>query len=362
MVNTNSSLAFRLALGNELEMGLTSIHPNTPHTGSNDVDSSLVTQSFAIGNSIALPYRDSSLKTEGGAFLDLEQFGQIRIEGFPMLLSASQVQSEQIVNEYRTHYLDQPAAGIRNRVNDKIRVIDNDLVSGSTLSAFRSVQERSTEDISYTPNVEYTEIAFSPQDQINDDIIAEYGHFNLGDYIGDPRELHSSGSHYPDLDRLRDAYFRKYQSNYGIFDFINLIKYLDNSLFKMIKDFTPANTSVSAGVVVKQHLLERNRHKMVRPSHEDQTYSGSILPQSRGYQTGSIVRESNDGVGGSFELQNNVNTSPEGIGEFGLSNRFHITQSWGEVVETLKGPILQPRKAQTEFYDGIFGANIDPRT
>jgi hypothetical protein len=68
-------------------------------------------------------------------------------------------------------------------------------------------------------------------------------------------------SSYPDLDTLRDAYFEKYIQSYDVVDFVRLIKFFDNSLFKMIKDFTPARTSLASGVVVKQHLLERNRQR-----------------------------------------------------------------------------------------------------
>jgi hypothetical protein len=38
-----------------------------------------------------------------------------------------------------------------------------------------------------------------------------------------------------DLDALRNAYFEKYTSNYDLNDYIRLIKFFDNSLFKMIK-------------------------------------------------------------------------------------------------------------------------------
>jgi hypothetical protein len=41
---------------------------------------------------------------------------------------------------------------------------------------------------------------------------------------------------------------------------MRLIKFFDNSLFKMIKDFVPARTSLASGVVIKQHLLERNKY------------------------------------------------------------------------------------------------------
>ena len=92
----------------------------------------------------------------------------------------------------------------------------------------------------------------------NDDIIAQIGAFNLGDYIGDPRQIFRIKHHYPSIRCLRDEYFTKYINSYDVNDFIRLIKFFDNSLFKMIEDFTPARTSLSSGVVIKQNLLERN--------------------------------------------------------------------------------------------------------
>ena len=74
---------------------------------------------------------------------------------------------------------------------------------GNTLSGIRSLQQLSFESASYTPNVDYMEVAFSPQDQINDDINSQMGYFNLGDYIGDPRQISESGYNYPNLDTLR---------------------------------------------------------------------------------------------------------------------------------------------------------------
>ena len=106
------------------------------------------------------------------------------------------------------------------------------LPEGNTLSPFRSIQQTSFESSSYTPNVDYLEVAFSPQDQINDDINAQMGYFNIGEYIGDPRHISQSGHNYPDLDTLRDAYFNKYISSYNLVDFIRLMKFFDNSLFK----------------------------------------------------------------------------------------------------------------------------------
>jgi len=148
--------------------------------------------------------------------------------------------------------------GIRSSLNDKIfvpvtssRLADND----SVLSPFVSVQQKIYNQ-QRNPNVKYLEAAFSPQDQINNDIVDQLGFFNIGQYIGDPRQWKLPTNNYPDLDKLRDQYFTKYTKNYNLVDFIRLMRFFDTSLFKMIKDFVPADVALSAGVVVKQHLLE----------------------------------------------------------------------------------------------------------
>jgi hypothetical protein len=157
-------------------------------------------------------------------------------------------------------FIDQPVVGIKNAISDKIRVEDNTIPLGDTLSAFRSLSQNTEISQSYTANTNLLEVAFSPQDEINDDIMGQIGYFNIGEYIGDPRFRSSSALSYPELDTLRNAYFEKYTKNYDLNDFIRLIKFFDNSLFKMIKDFVPARTSLASGIVIKQHLLERNRY------------------------------------------------------------------------------------------------------
>jgi hypothetical protein len=173
-------------------------------------------------------------------------------------------------------FLDQPIAGIRNAISNKIKDEALVLPSGNTLSAFKSIQQTSPLSGSYTANVNYLEVAFSPQNEINDDIMDQIGFLNLGDYIGDPRQRFNQDTSYPDLDRLRNAYFEKYKNNYDINDYIRLIKYFDNSLFKMIKDFVPVRTGLAAGVVVKQHLLERNKYPTPEVSWISPEFSGSI--------------------------------------------------------------------------------------
>ena len=159
--------------------------------------------------------------------------------------------SFQFVANTETIFLDQFPAGIRNAINNKIKIAQTILPTGDTLSPYIRIQQDLPVSGSYTKDLNLLEVAFSPQNEINEDIIAQLGYFNLGDYIGDPRQLAQSKDFYPDLNTLRDDYFKKYTSNYNLTDYIRLIKYFDNSLFKMIKDFVPARTSLSSGVVIK---------------------------------------------------------------------------------------------------------------
>jgi len=158
-------------------------------------------------------------------------------------------------------YQNQFVAGIKNSVSEKIRIVNMVLPSGSTLSPYISIQQNSPANETFTKDVNYIEAAFSPQDEVNDDIIAQLGYFNIGSYIGDPRQLISgSTNYYPDFNKLRDNYFSKYTHNYDLNDYIRLIKFFDNSLFKMIKDFTPARAGLASGLVIKPTLLERYRY------------------------------------------------------------------------------------------------------
>jgi hypothetical protein len=245
------------------------------------------------------------------------------------------------------YYYDQPAVGIKNRVSEKIRVAEEVLPTGDTLSAYRSIQQIYPQSESYTRDVNYVEVAFSPQNEINDDINSSMGYFNIGDYIGDPAQFAQSGSSYPPLDKLRDTYFEKYYKNYNWTDYIRLIRYFDNSLFKMIKDFIPARTSLASGVVIKQHLLERNKVTPPQVETSQHVYSGSI---ESGFMSGS--------TGGSFNNVNTLGNSPEGQ-EQGFTNPISpfVTQSWSSTVDTPVGPQIIINSSQAEFYNGEFSGS-----
>ena len=342
-----NELAFRADLGTQLNTGSRkSIHPKV--TGSANYPTSSFTASsdyelFASGNSS----NTSSFSTN----------------------------KESI-------YLNALATGIKDRATVKIALKDNILPAGpsgsntsiTVLSPLQSLQQTSPTTESFTDEINYLDISLSPQDQINDDIIAQLGNFNIGDYIGDPRQIYSASLNYPDLDTLRDEYFEKYIKSYDLKDFVRLIKYFDNSLFKMIKDFTPARTSLTSGVTIKQHILERNRSPFIQAGSSNLTLSGSIKSQARNYNTGSgdvgayeytsgsSIYRFSGGTGGSFERYNNLSADP--YYQTASSNNFFLTQSYSESIQgSVNSTGLFPNYSskvtsdQREFYDGEFSGS-----
>ena len=158
-----------------------------------------------------------------------------------------------------TYFLDQPSIGIRNRVSNKIKYSSN-LNFGNTLSNKVSIQQNPPVSQSYTDNINSLEVAFSPTEEVNDDIIQSLGYGSIQEVIADPRFRSSSDDYYPGLRAISDDYFKKY-TNRSQIDYLRLIKYFDDSLFKAIKNYVPARTSVSTGIVIKQHMLERSRYR-----------------------------------------------------------------------------------------------------
>jgi hypothetical protein len=154
----------------------------------------------------------------------------------------------------------------------KVRTQNYPYASGSTLSPYVSIQEQLVN--SYTADLDVAEIAVSPQNSIDTDIINQIGFFDIDEYVGDPQLAASSS--YPKLNELRDFYFKKYYKQQNIFDVVKLLSYYDSSLFKMLKDFVPAKTLLNTGLVIKPHILERNKTTKFEPSFTYIDYSGSI--------------------------------------------------------------------------------------
>ena len=208
-------------------------------------------------------------------------------------------------------YYNQPNAGLKNRISNKIRIGGSHTIPNNILSPERSVIQDSEYgggwQNPYGRDINRTEIAFSPTNEVDDDIISSLGYFNIGEYIGDPNYLTEPSASYRDLNILRDNHFKKYYKSYGWRDYVRLIKYFDNSLFNMIKDFTPARTSLSTGVVIKQHLLERNKYPTPQVSSSQSPYTSASM-QDLNASSGSdgliLVGSQSAGTGGTFNPEN----------------------------------------------------------
>jgi hypothetical protein len=327
-VSTKDTLAFRLPLGGELYTGSTSVHPAI--TGSTPV-----TQSFALA-----PYTAS-------------------FSGTPVF-----------DNNTETFYFNQPSVGIKNIISNKIRnqsivlpysSSQSNIPGNTVLSPYRSIQQNSYLSSSFTQNVDYVEVAFSPQNVINNDIAEELGYFNIGEYIGDPRLVSSSAESYPALNALRDYYFSKYTDNYNIWDYIRLIKYFDNSLFKMIADWVPARTDLASGIVIKQTILERNKYPVPQANISTSLAnvgSGSVnVPylQENILFTGSVPMETITGSDGGTLPDLGGQTSSVILPD---NYNFTVTQVWNGSTMGPLGPVGFTDSYQYEFFNGEISGSI----
>ena len=270
------------------------------------------------------------------------------------------------------YFLDQPAIGFRNRISDKIQLRDGDDY-GNILSNRISIQQDYQISRSYTENINSLEVAFSPQDEVNDDIIASFGYGVIADSIADPRFVSSSDSYYPKLREIAESYFKKYTEG-NVYDYLRLIKYFDNSIFQAIKAYVPARTSLSTGIVIKQHMLERNRFQPIQITEGTQvatTPSGALntpIILENIVISGSIdkdaIFQTTGSTGGSPERFNYLDSSflvesgedqgnPHGT-PFG---KIVNTQSYEITNETVLGNVEETINTQHEFYDGIFSGS-----
>jgi hypothetical protein len=144
-------------------------------------------------------------------------------------------------------------------------------LSSSLLSPYTTLQYYTNNDRLNSTNVE---IGFSPADVINTNITASQGYFDINQLIGAPGYLYSSS--YTPLVSASNAYFATYTQPNSIWEYIRLLKFYNNSLFKLIKDFVPARANVSTGIIIKSHLYERNKYARNEPTVTFNDYSQSI--------------------------------------------------------------------------------------
>jgi hypothetical protein len=163
--------------------------------------------------------------------------------------------------------------GVYEINNDRINVLTSSvLLSSSLLNPYVTIQQYNTDN---RLNLTNLEVGFSPSDQIYRNITGSLGYFNIDQLIGGFGNQYSSS--YTLLDSASNSYFSSYTYNHTIYEFIRLLKYYNNSLFKTVKTLVPARAAVSNALIIKPHVLERSKYKRNEPSLSlDNAYSQSI--------------------------------------------------------------------------------------
>ncbi len=381
-------LSFRLPLGNELEYvnmsgsaGFSTATENTKTIGVLKFGGTPNFLSFPSFGANALGSVHPSLVNKKGSlytssFLYMTNYNtgsgyNIVYQGWDGTDTAA-ITASYLAPNTEINYMDQPAAGIRNRIKNKIQVIDGNEY-GTILSPFRSIQQEFEQSSSYTEDLNSLEVGFSFQNEINDDIIATFGHGVVSDAIADPRFISESSDRYPELTRIAEDYFKKYQGvtitdptyNGGLptiiekeYDYNRLIKFYETSLFKAIKNYVPARTSLSTGIIVKQHLLERNKATTV-PGININT------PIAKTPETGSNVYGYTDqtGFNSVISQRNLLITSSIPIGSLtgsagGSVNKYNIITNEGQFYKNVSSTLKTLSLGSTyDLYDTLPPAN-----
>jgi hypothetical protein len=158
-------------------------------------------------------------------------------------------------------------------------------LSASLLSPYTTIQYYEKDHRINSTNIE---VGFSPADVINANISASQGFFSLNQLIAKPSDQYSSS--YQSLVSASNAYFATYTQDNSIWEYVRLLKFYNNSIFKLVKDFIPARANVSTGMIVKSHMLERNKYARHEPNFNfNNNYSQSIdMLEVSGSEGGAI--------------------------------------------------------------------------
>jgi hypothetical protein len=235
--------------------------------------------------------------------------------------------------------------------NAKVRIETR--VSGSvntTLSEDVSIQK--SENV-LTQDIHRVEVGFSPTDSIDEYILTQLASdFSIDQYLGDPRnenKLEYNGL--VEQERRTIGSLERYQLN----DFVRILKFYDNTLFKMIKDFLPARTTADTGIIIKPGLLSKSKTKapeMTGTQHDHEgaidtafiegsdagAYDTALFSKTEKYQTELINKWSPGNIGGASNLS------------FKLNKQIPDTDNAGEIVVT-GTKLIHPNGTEYTYLD-----------
>ena len=166
-----------------------------------------------------------------------------------------------------------PNQGPNRRMATKIR-IENNALSGSGAVLERNKRfDQSSNDFAPIDSAKLG-VYFSPVDVINEDIVSSFANLDFNKYLGDPRDNFSEK--YRELSDISTEYFKKYTGRNSFWDYMHLIKFYDQSIFKQIRKLIPARAKAHLGTLIEGNLFERpkspvqrNHPSFTQPSFED---------------------------------------------------------------------------------------------
>jgi hypothetical protein len=157
------------------------------------------------------------------------------------------------------------------QISNKIRLQDNELIKPIL---DRNVKLEIASNETYPIDSPRLGLYFSPQDEVNQDIAEQFSSLNIDNLIGNPGDLERDN--YPSLNLIQTEYNKKYTGRNRIGDYLNRVKQIDNSLFKLAQQLVPVRANFQTGIVIEPTILQRSKLPMKQPDWEDLTYSGSI--------------------------------------------------------------------------------------
>ena len=139
----------------------------------------------------------------------------------------------------------------------------------------------------FSQDIHTIEIGVSFADNINNYIKSNLpSDFDYDEYVGDPREEFSLT--YNTLEKLSEDILDALD-RYDTRDFIRLIKFFDNSIFRIVRDFIPARSNLNSGIIIKPHLLDKSKAKQVSGSAEISEHTASLtIEDTTGSDGGSF--------------------------------------------------------------------------
>jgi hypothetical protein len=107
------------------------------------------------------------------------------------------------------------------------------------------------------------DVSLSKGKDVNKKIIDYFYNKDINSHFGNPNDMYLD--EYSGVIQLRNDYFdNNSKHQYSHANYVDLARYINSSLFKMIDDFTPIGADIITGVSVQPLLTDRSKYKYIR--------------------------------------------------------------------------------------------------